>query len=63
MYIQIISKMIAKDNLNIENLMQTLENLPSKLLYKILRYCTQIDLGYVQLNFVQMVAPPTLFAK
>ena len=31
--------------------MQTFENL---LLDKILRYCTQIVLGYVQLRFVQM---------
>ena len=34
-----------------------------KLLKKILRYCTKIDLGYLQLKFIQMVAPPTLFAK
>ena len=31
-----------------------------KLLNRILRYCTQIDLDYVLLTFVQMVAPPTL---
>ena len=37
----IIGKIIAKDNLNIENLMQTFEKSSSvKLLNKILRYCT-----------------------
>ena len=47
--------MIAKDNLDIENLMQNFENLLLKnYLTKILRYCTQIVLGYVQLRFVQM---------
>ena len=34
-----------------------------KLLNRILRYYMKIDLGYVQLKCVQMVAPPTLFAK
>ena len=29
----------------------------------ILRYCTQIDPGYVLLKFVQKVTPPTLLAK
>ena len=43
----IVREIIAKDSLNIENLMQTFENLLSKLLNKILRYCTQIVLGYV----------------
>ena len=35
----------------------------SKLFNRILRCCTQIVLGYVQLKFVQMVAPPALSAK
>ena len=43
----IFREIIAKDSVNIENLMQTFENLLPKLLNKILRYCTQIVLGYV----------------
>ena len=44
----IICEIIAKDNLNIANLMQTFENLLlQKLLNRILRYYIQIVLGYV----------------
>ena len=35
----------------------------SKLLNRILRYCTQIVFGYVLLKFGQMVGPPTLLVK
>ena len=43
------SEIIAKDNLNIANLMQIFENilLQNYSDYKILRYCTQIVLRYV----------------
>ena len=57
----IICKIIAKNNFDIVNLMQ--KSSSPNLLNKILRYCTQIVLGYVLLKFVQMVAPPTLSAK
>ena len=43
----IIGEIIAKDNLYKTNLMQTLKSPSSKLLDRILRYCTQILLGYV----------------
>ena len=44
----IIDKITAEDNLNIANLMQTFDNLFSaKLLNRIVRYCTQIVLGYL----------------
>ena len=42
-----IGEIISKDNLNIENLMQTLKSSPPKLLSRILRYYTQIFLRYV----------------
>ena len=53
----IIGKIIAEDNLNIENLMQTFENL---LLQNFTTKFLQLN---VQLKFVQMLAPPTLFEK
>ena len=44
----IIGEIIAKDNLNIENLMQTFKNLLlQNYRNKIRRYYTQIVLGYV----------------
>ena len=52
-------KKIAKDSLNIENLMQTFENLLPKLLNKIFRYCK----GLHQIFYVQTVAPPILTAN
>ena len=61
----IIGEIIAKNNLNIVNLMQNLsKSFSPKLLNRILRYCIQIVLfGHVSLKFVQMVVPPTLSSK
>ena len=60
----IIGEIIVKDNLFTENLMQTFENLPlQNCTTKFLDIAHKYTLGmYVQLKFVQIVAPPTLFA-
>ena len=59
-----IGELIAKDNLNIENLMQTIGNLfLQNCSTKFLDIAHKKVLGYLQFKLVQMVVPPTLFAN
>ena len=58
----LIGEIIAKGNLNIENLMQTFENLFSKTAQQnsMILHSHSPWVQYVSLKFVQMVLPPRL---